>query len=507
MIVAASQSELPAPKVVPFTPALFRLRASWFSTSDFYLPASRSRTNHGFKGEEIHARVRLYGMSWQWSLTRNRVLLSLPRPSAAVPNHDATLTLYTVTKYSFESHSETKEVRILSLDTGISTLFTNDSNAHDAVWLGDGTNAIMWLQSGAKSITSLMIGNADEPTKPSYTADVILAPFSNLKVKPLGDGTIAVAMTGLATPGGSLYNNETAAKSYSTARIYETNPVRFWDTYITPQRTVIWYSKLAKSKGMYSLAAPVHNALKSTEFESPIFESLGDPLGDFDISTSGIVFNAKDPSINLRFNDKSDVYFIPLSTFTEAKTPRPRPIETGTYDGPASCVRFSPDGKQIVFLKNARNRWDTRETRVMLVSDVSESLQSREVLRSGDGEGEWRLTPSSVTWSSDGKEIYPIADDMGRVALFRMSASSTLETMPERISRDGSVSHVAPLDGKAQLLVTSSSFVENSFFQIVDLSDLSESRTVSSRSRSGSRLGLSQKQVSEMYVCAVRFPS
>lgn len=443
----------------------------------------------------------------QCSLTSRRVLLSLPRPSAAVPNHDATLALYTVTQYSFESHSETREVRTLSLDTGISTLFTNDSNAHDAVWLGDGTNAIMWLQSGAKSITSLMIGNADEPTKPSYTADVILAPFSNLKVKPLGDGTVAVAMTGLATPGGSLYNNETAEKGYSSARIYETNPVRFWDAYITPQRTVIWYSKLAKSKGMYSLAAPVHNALKGTEFECPIFESLGVPLDDFAIGTSGIVFNAKDPSINLGFNDKSDIYFIPLKTFTEAETPTPRPIETGTYDGAASCVRFSPDGKQIVFLKNARNHWGTREGHVMLVSTISESLQSTEILRSGDSDGEWRLTPSSVEWSSDGKEIYLIAEDTGRVALFKMSASSTLETMPERISRDGSVSYVAPLEGSAQLLVTSSSFVENSLFQIINLSDMSQSRIVSSSSRSGSRLGLSQKQISEMYVCAVRFPS
>lgn len=436
------------------------------------------------------------------------MLLSAPRQSVAVPNHDATSALYTVTQYSFESHSETKEIRILNLDTGASTLFTNDSNAHDAVWLGDGTNAIMWLQSGAKSITSLMIGDADEPTKPSYTADVILAPFSNLKVKPLGDGTIAVAMTGLATPGGSLYDDETAEKGYSSARIYETNPVRYWDTYITPQRTVIWYSKLAKSKGMYSLAAPVHNALKGTEFESPVFESLDDPLCDFDISTSGIVFNAKDPSINLAFNDKTDIYFVPLKTFTEAETPKPQPIQTGTYDGAASCVRFSPNGKQVVFLKSARNQWRGRETRVMLVSDIGKSLYSTEILKSGDGKGEWSLTPSSVTWSSDGNELYLLAEDTGRVALFRMSVSSTLKkSVPEPLILDGSVSGVASLEGKPQLLVTITSFVENGLFQIVDLSDLSQRRIVSSSSKSGSRLGLSQKQVSEMYVHILcRFP-
>ena len=428
------------------------------------------------------------------------MLLSAPRQSDAVPNHDATLALYTSTQYSFDSHSETKEVRIVNLDTGASSLFTSDSNAHDAVWLGDGTNAIMWLQSGAKSITSLMIGDADEPTKPSYTADVILAPFSNLKVKPLGDGTIAVAMAGLATPGGSLYNDETAEKGYSTARIYETNSVRYWDTYRTPQRTVIWYSKLAKSKGLYSLAAPVHNALKGTELESPIFEPLGNPQADFDISTSGIIFNAKDPSINLSINDKSDIYFIPLSTFTEAETPRPRPIKTGTCDGAASSVSFSPDGKQVVFLKSAQNRWRDGGSRVMLVSNISKSLHGTVILTSGDEKGAWSLNPSSVTWGSDGKELFLTAEDTGRVALFRMSASPTQKGVPERLVREGSVSGVSPLGTGSTLLVSSSSFVENSLYRIVDISDLSCKRAVLSSSKGGLKLGLSQEQVSEMYV-------
>jgi len=108
------------------------------------------------------------------------VLLSAPRQGPAIPNHDGTLALYSVSTYSFDDHETTKEIQILDIKTGSSYLFTNDSEAHDAQWLGDGTNAIMWLQSGAKGITNLMIGDGDEPTKPSYTADVIPAPFSNL---------------------------------------------------------------------------------------------------------------------------------------------------------------------------------------------------------------------------------------------------------------------------------------------------------------------------------------
>jgi hypothetical protein len=141
------------------------------------------------------------------------VLLSAPRRGPAVPNHNGTLALFTVSAYSFELKTTTYEIRVLDLKSGVSVLFSNDENAHDANWLGDGTNTIIWLQSGAKGTTNLMIGDGDEPSKASYTADVILAPFKDLKLTPLIDGTIACAMTGLATPEGSLYNAETAKKT------------------------------------------------------------------------------------------------------------------------------------------------------------------------------------------------------------------------------------------------------------------------------------------------------
>lgn len=84
------------------------------------------------------------------------ILLSAPRRSSAIPNHDGTLALYSVSTYSFEDHTSSKELRIMDIKTGHSTLFSNDKDAHDAKWLGDGSNAIIWLQSGDKSITNIM---------------------------------------------------------------------------------------------------------------------------------------------------------------------------------------------------------------------------------------------------------------------------------------------------------------------------------------------------------------
>jgi hypothetical protein len=90
------------------------------------------------------------------------VLLSAPRRSAATPNSNGTLALFTVSTYSFHSHSKSAEVRILDVKTGQSTLLSNDLNASEPTWLDN--SLIVWLQSGEKGTTKLLLGDARTPT-------------------------------------------------------------------------------------------------------------------------------------------------------------------------------------------------------------------------------------------------------------------------------------------------------------------------------------------------------
>jgi dipeptidyl aminopeptidase/acylaminoacyl peptidase len=433
------------------------------------------------------------------------VLLSAPRRGPAVPNHDGTLALYSVSTYSFKDHEEIKEIRILDIKTGSSTLFTNDSEAHDATWLGDGTNAIIWLQSGAKGITSIMVGDGDEPEKASYTADVILAPFENLKLAPLEDGTIACAMTGLATPEGSLYNEETAEKPKSSARIYDKLAVRYWNKYIIPQRSVIWYSKLAKKDGKYSLAVPVHNALKGTDFECPFDSGTGDGANDFDISPTGILFSSwhrsEDPNIA-----HPRIYYVPLSTFEEEKAPTARGIATGSYKGFTANPRFSPCGKKAALMVTPTT---TRffEQRIMVVSDLSASLHAENVFNDEEA-SKWDIYPSGFEWGRDGKSLNMVADDCGRVKLFNLPLhlSTTYHRQhhelaeSKALTHDGTIVGYFPL-GKSndRLLVSSTSLIDNSTYSILSSSEPENKITLSSASKNGSKLGLKPSQVSEFY--------
>jgi len=90
------------------------------------------------------------------------VLLSAPRRSAAVPNADGTLALFTVSTYSFQSHTKSAEIRILDIQNGQTKLLSSDSNASEPTWLGD-KNLVLWLKGGEKGTTSLILADADNP--------------------------------------------------------------------------------------------------------------------------------------------------------------------------------------------------------------------------------------------------------------------------------------------------------------------------------------------------------
>lgn len=88
------------------------------------------------------------------------MLLSAPRRSAAIPNAAGTLALFTVSTYSFQSHSKTSEIRVLDIKTGQTTLLTSDVSASEPTWLGE-KNLVLWLKGGEKGTTSLVMADAE----------------------------------------------------------------------------------------------------------------------------------------------------------------------------------------------------------------------------------------------------------------------------------------------------------------------------------------------------------
>ncbi|KAF2146444.1 uncharacterized protein K452DRAFT_282615 [Aplosporella prunicola CBS 121167] len=425
------------------------------------------------------------------------VLLSAPRRSSGVPNPaDGSHVLYTVSTYSFAEHKSSAEVRALDAKSGESTVLTDKEGAAEPTWLGDEGDVLL-LVPGKNGTTDVVVGKWDD-FENSYTAGTIDGSASSVKVAPLGDGKFAFAVVATAQPDGSIYNSEKAPKKQTTGRLYQAIFVRHWDTWITKNRNAIFYGTLAKGDDdKYSLS-PLTNALKGTPLESPV-----PPFGgtdNYDISSTGIAFVAKDPELNPAIYTKINVYIVPLSTFTETTPPAPVLVQTHGFEGQSTSPVFSPDGKQLAFLRMKSVQYESDKLQLFVVPDVHNAAWVINAFGSPDGKGIWDRSPSAVAWSADAKTLYLVAENIGRVALYKYPTPLNPDNWngaPTLVLNDGAVSDVRPLaDG--DVFISGSNFVDNSVYSRYHASSNSTSQ-VSSASKNGAVFGLSRDQVSEIW--------
>ena len=358
----------------------------------------------------------------------------------------------------------------------------------------------MWLKEGDKGVTQLMVGDVDG-IGDTYIAATVPGPISNLKLKAVAEGKLAVAVTGQAKPDGTLYNPENEPKKLTSGLVYDSLMVRHWDKYVTPNRNTIWTGILQKSKGKYSLSE-LTNPLKGTDLESPM-----PPFGGadhFDVSSTGIVFVAKDPTLNPALNTKCDVYFVPLGTFSvSSHSGKPQKVNVEGFEGACTSPVFSPDGRAAAFLKMKQNGYESDKNRIFVVPDLSKLSDVMEVFKSNDGKGLWDRSPGAVMFSEDGKSLYLQAEDKGRGLLYKLDIPGTpgdMTSLPEPLTETGYISDVRPLSANStELFISSTNLIDNSVYEILDPKQPLEARLVSSNSRNGSAFGLSKDQVSDIW--------
>lgn len=324
--------------------------------------------------------------------------------------------------------------------------------------------------------------------------------LSNLKVKKLPSGRIALACSALATPDGSLVNPETEKKPHSSAKIYSSLFVRHWDTWLTENRNSIWYSALEKRDGKYLLAGgSLVNALAGTELSSPVAPFGG--TGDFDIGPKGLVFVAKDPKLDPASYTKTDLYFIPISEFTEPKAPSPKIVDTPDLEGYTQTPVFSHCGHKVAFTRMRSKQYESDKPRMLLLRDVDNLEKAEEFYATKDGEGGWDYRPESVIWSSDDSTLYATAEHQGRTLVWELPADpAKAKELPTEVKTvDGSVGDFRLLsDSSQKLFVTSSSLIDNSCYSVIDPSHGTVS-VVSSGSKQGKTFGLSRSSCSDIW--------
>ncbi|KAG4441318.1 hypothetical protein IFR05_003181 [Cadophora sp. M221] len=426
-------------------------------------------------------------------------LISAPRRSGVKPNADGTLGLFTVQSWSFGKHSKSADVRVRDFKTGQTKVLFDDKSCSDATWLGE--NLVVCLKPGAETgTTDLVLADTKDSEHPPEVIANFEGSFENLKIVHLDSNTIALAVTGFATPSGKPYNPEKHVRPMSTGRVYTSLFVRHWDSYVGIDKQAIWYTTLKKShEGQNMVVGPLRNALAghSIALESPVPPFGGS--GDFDISKNGIVFVARDPKLIPATHTKSNLYYIPLKTFEESQAPSPQLVKTGNLKGYSGSPVFSPDAKSVAFTRMQNMQYESDKPRLLLWPDITDLTNVQEFYETSDGEGRWDRRPEAITWSKDGEELYVTAEEDGRTKLFKLPSSPRhARDLPTPIVHNGNVQLVSVLPNN-KLLICSNSLVDDSIWSILDPAKPDSTSIISSSFKGGKSFGISQSQVDEIW--------
>lgn len=162
-------------------------------------------------------------------------MLGAPRRSPAVPNHDGTLALYTVSTYDFAEGKKTTELKVTNIQTGDSRVLSSGDSIVEALWL-PGRNEVICLVKADKGVTRLVVTGACQSVEEGQSIAEFDGELRGVKLKRLGDDTLAFAAVGLVGDDGKLFNEKKEEKR-STARIFDTAQV--WLVSISPYTVVI----------------------------------------------------------------------------------------------------------------------------------------------------------------------------------------------------------------------------------------------------------------------------
>ncbi|PYI03528.1 alpha/beta-hydrolase [Aspergillus sclerotiicarbonarius CBS 121057] len=435
------------------------------------------------------------------------LLITAPRVSAAVPNDEGKLALYTFSTYDLESHTNLSEVKLLDLETGKSTRYSNNPKESSFRWLHK--TSLLWQRESEKGkATELWIGDADHTTRP-YLAGTIDAKLSDVKTHRLANGDIALVFTAAADAEQNLYNTSKEEKPYTTAREWTHSRPKRWDTYVDQYRSVIWYTVLkldeASQKWHLSDKGPI-NALRGTGLIVPLYSNSASSA-DLDISSYGILFATAKPGDTEWLQTQRSLYFLPLSTFEETEVPTLKRIHVPGHADIVASPQFAPSGPVAAFLVDQDSEeWSHKSIGLLNVETLTITSFLRTV-DSTDSSQNWDVFPDEILWAHDGTSLYLTANHQAQSRVFQIpipppSTPKHQTVHPTALTIPGSVSSIYPLHttpSDPRLLATSSSFIDQGTFTIINPQTPSQPpQPIHTTSSHGAYFGISSSQITSI---------
>lgn len=296
-----------------------------------------------------------------------------------------------------------------------------------------------------------------------YKAASLPAAFSGLKIATTESGDVNFIANAKSYPNGTAYNEELAATTLSSARIYDSIYVRHWDYYLDTTFNAVFSGKLRRSQharyvsagGLKNLVSPVENA------ESP-YPPFGG-ASDYDISSDGkwVAYKSKAPDVPQANYTTAYIYLVPHDgSETAAPINGPDNAPKGIA-GDSNNPAFSPNGKSLAYFQMEEDTYEA-DRRVIYVYN----LASKKITALATG---WDSSPDSLKWTDD-RTIVVGSEDQGSGNLFLVPVerAASHDFTPKKLTKGKFASAYYLLPNKT-LLVTGSTLYSSWYVDTVSL--------------------------------------
>lgn len=336
----------------------------------------------------------------------------------------------------------------MNLTSGAVSLLHSGGDIAEMVWVGASSTSVIYVNG---------TNEEDDGGVSLYSADVtaidnasliasLPAAYSGMKGVRTSTGDIHFLVNALSYPNGTVYNEQLAPVSHSTARIYTSIYVRHWDTWLTPQTYAVFGGVLsASSNGSYSFNGSMTNYVTGiknvTTAETPVQPFGGS--GDYDISPDGsqVIFLTKNVDLPLANYTSSVIYHVPFS----GSSSDARPINSwanapANAHGASAAPTFSHNGKYIGYLQMDGESYESDRAKVYIANNNPTNWNITPLAEN------WDRGPDNLAWDINDTSVVVATSDKARERLFVVPVTAGADYKPTNITDEGHVNayHLMP---------------------------------------------------------------
>ncbi len=328
-------------------------------------------------------------------------LLAMNRISDAQVSPEGESIVFVVRKTDLEANRGRTDLWLISTDgTGLRQLTTHCESDSSPRWAPDSrTIFFVSSRSGSSQVWSIQIDGGEATQVTDELLDV-----GNLVLSP--DGKF-VAFTMEVFPDcqtveATKEKLKEIESRQTTGLVYEQLMVRHWDHWRDGRRSHLFVKPVAGGQTV--------DVMKGMDADTPSIPFGGPDEITFAQDSCGVVFSSRDVGREEAWSTDFDLYYAPVDG---SVAPKCLTEQNEAWD---TSPAFSPDGKTLAYLAMSRPRYESDQFDIVLMDWPS---GSRRVLTS-----QWDRSPSSLTFSANGKTIYTTAGNIGQRSLFAIDVAS-----------------------------------------------------------------------------------